>query len=101
MRGNEELMKKWGHPFSREKKTWSISHRLPGQVMQLRIVTIRPVSEILQIQSASTLWWYWGDGAPPFQSQEDSAMLPALRIPLSLGAFALVRSCINGLHCKT
>jgi len=31
--------------------------------MQLRFVTIRPLSETLQIQSASTLWWCWGDGA--------------------------------------
>jgi hypothetical protein len=57
--------------------------------MQLRFVTIRPLSETLQIQSASTLWWCWGDGARAVQSQEDSAMLPAHRIPHSLGAFAL------------
>lgn len=38
-----------------EKKRWPISHRLPGRAMQLRSVTIRQASEILQIQSASIL----------------------------------------------
>jgi len=37
--------------------------------MQLHFATIRPASETLQIQSASTLWWCSGDGARAVPNQ--------------------------------